>query len=114
MMPEQLDWDRDEDWLEIKAAWMRWYARCQAWEATKQNAMLSWGRTMTLCAGLCLIAVFIEVEYSQRVYFSQTWSCFRKYYSSFQMPQPNPSSNKLILATNRSPQEQMVEPAANE
>ena len=44
MLPKRPTWDQKAEWPEIKAVWMRWYAQCQAWEAPKRTATLSWGR----------------------------------------------------------------------
>jgi hypothetical protein len=71
-------WDEKADWCEIKKTWLEWYARRQEWEAPKQKAVLSWGRTLTLCAGLCMVGVFLEAEFDQPISIRQILDGFRR------------------------------------
>jgi hypothetical protein len=71
-------WDEKATWPEIKALWMEWYERCQEMEAPKQKALCSWGRTMALCAGLCLVGILLEVQYNQLISIDNILAGFRR------------------------------------
>jgi hypothetical protein len=63
-------------WDEIRALWMKWYARCQEKAMQKQQATYSWARTLALCAVLCLIGVLLEAEFDQRISVRHIWAGF--------------------------------------
>ena len=70
----------------------------------ESNAIV--GRTMALCAGLCLLGIVLKVELDERMSASRIGSDFRHQPSAatrFQSPQPKPSGSTSIPATNRSP-----------
>jgi hypothetical protein len=75
---QSLTWDEKATWPEIRAAWLEWYARCQKMEAPRQKAMCSWGRTLVLCAGLCLGGVLLEVEFDQPISVRSILAGFRQ------------------------------------
>jgi hypothetical protein len=107
MPPERPTWNKNAEWSEIKATWMSWSVQCQEFEAPKRKAMLSWGRTMALCAVLCLVGVYLEVEYGEKISFSRIWSGFKHQHpvaNRSQTPQPKPSGSTSIPTTNRSAQ----------
>jgi hypothetical protein len=68
---ESPGWYGTRTWDEVKATFTVWYARCQEREAANRRTILSWARTLTLCAGLCLLGVCLEVEFGQTVSVSQ-------------------------------------------
>jgi hypothetical protein len=55
--------DENTAWDEIRDTWTEWYSNCQEMDTPTQKAMLSWGRTLVLCASLCLVGIVLEVEY---------------------------------------------------
>jgi hypothetical protein len=60
-------WDEKAKWHEMKVMWMQWYARCQETALLKQKAMLSWARTLALCAALCLMGILLQVEFDKPI-----------------------------------------------
>ena len=99
MLPKRPTWDEKAEWSQIKETWMTWYAQCQVWEAPKRKATLSWGRTMALCAGLCLLGIVLKVELDERMSKSQITSDFRHHSPAatrFHSPQPQ---GKSVRAT---------------
>ncbi len=54
-------------WREMKTLWLQWYAQCQEQAFLKQKALLSWGRTLVICALLCLVGVCLEVQFSEPI-----------------------------------------------
>ena len=54
-------------WREMKALWLQWYAQCQEQAFLKQKALLSWGRTLVVCALLCLVGVCLEVQFGEPI-----------------------------------------------
>ena len=96
-------WHKRAKWPEIKSAWMRWYGQCQEMEIPRRNAMLSWGRTMALCAALCLIGTYLSVEFDAPTSVPRIWSRFKHSHSvAFQRWQLTPSWSTPIPTTNRS------------
>jgi hypothetical protein len=98
-------WHKRAKWPEIRTAWMRWYGQCQEMEVPRRNAMLSWGRTMALCAALCLIGTYLSVEFDAPVSVPRIWSRFKHSHSvAFQRWQLTPSWSTPIPTTSRSTQ----------
>jgi hypothetical protein len=60
-------WDANAKWHDLKLAWMAWFARCQETTKLRQQAMYSWARTLALCAALCLVGAFLEVEFGESI-----------------------------------------------
>ena len=59
-------WSQEAKWPEIKSVWLEWHVRCQLLDAPRQKATLSWGRTMALCAAICLMGVVLKVELDEQ------------------------------------------------
>jgi hypothetical protein len=98
-MSKRPTWDQKAEWPEIKATWMRWYAQCQAWEAPKQSATLSWGRTMALCAGLCLVGIVLKVKLDEQMSASRIRSDFMhqpRAVTRFQTPRPQGKTVRAV------------------
>jgi hypothetical protein len=64
-------------WDQVRALWIKWYARCQEKAVLKQKAIYSWARTLALCAILCVIGVLLECEFDEPISFSRILSGFR-------------------------------------
>lgn len=64
-------------WDQVRALWIKWYARCQEKAALKQKAIYSWARTLALCAILCIIGVLLENEFDEPISFSRILASFR-------------------------------------
>lgn len=78
-------------WDEIRALWIKWYARCQEKAILKQKAIYSWARTLALCAVLCLMGVLLEAEFDEHVSVRGIWagiSHSRPAAADRQMPPP--------------------------
>jgi hypothetical protein len=71
---------RKPSWDEIRALWMKWYARCQEKAIVKQKAIYSWARTLALCAVLCLVGVLLEAEFDETISVSRVLAGFRHPY----------------------------------
>lgn len=54
-------------WREMKSLWLQWYAHCQDRALLKRKTFLSWGRTMVVCALLCLVGVVFEVHFDEPI-----------------------------------------------
>lgn len=54
-------------WDEMRALWMKWYARCQEKAIAKQKVTYSWARTLALCATLCIVGALLEIEFDQSI-----------------------------------------------
>jgi hypothetical protein len=67
-------WHKRAKWSEIKTAWIQWYVQCEKREAPRQKTLLSWGRTMALCATLCLIGTYLSVEFDAPTSVPRIWS----------------------------------------
>jgi len=55
--------DENAVWDAIRAAWTESYSMGRTLETRMQKTLLSWGRTLSLCAGLCLVGILLETEY---------------------------------------------------
>ena len=98
-------WHKRAKWPEIKAAWTQWYVQCQKREAPRRKTLLSWGRTMALCAAICIVGVFLKVELDEQVSASRIWSSFKHSHSvAHHTWQFKPSWSTPIPATNQSTQ----------
>jgi hypothetical protein len=64
-------------WDQVRALWIKWYARCQEKAVLKQKAIYSWARTLALCAMLCIIGVLLENEFDEPISFSRILAGFR-------------------------------------
>lgn len=74
----RLTWSKSAKWPEIRAAWLEWYVRTHEIKAPKRKAMLSWGRTMALCAAICLVGIVLAVELDERESaVSRIWSSYK-------------------------------------
>jgi hypothetical protein len=49
-------------WDAIKVAWSDWHSYHPEKRSVAQVLMFSWGRTFALCAALCVIGMFLEVQ----------------------------------------------------
>ena len=102
--PKRPTWSKKAEWPEIRAAWMLWCLRCQAWEAPKRKTALSWGRTMALCAGLCLIGIVVKVQLDEQTCKSRVRPDFGHRPAAairFQRPQRRPAVNRSFPTINR-------------
>ncbi|MBN1394962.1 MAG: hypothetical protein JW959_08060 [Pirellulales bacterium] len=54
-------------WREMKSLWLQWYAHCQQQAQLKRKTLLSWGRTLVVCALLCIVGVYLEVRFDETV-----------------------------------------------
>jgi hypothetical protein len=70
-------WFGMTSWDEVKSTFIVWYVRCQAREFDNRRTILSWARTLLLCAGLCCIGVCLELEFDETVSLSQIIADFR-------------------------------------
>jgi hypothetical protein len=77
-MYKQLSWDEKAKWSNVRAMWTRWYSICQEKAVLKQKAIYSWARTLSLCALLCLVGVFLEAEFDQPITFRTILTGFRR------------------------------------
>jgi hypothetical protein len=99
-------WHKRAKWPEIKAAWLKWYVQCQKVEAPRQKTLLSWGRTMALCAALCLIGAYLSMEFDAPTSVPRLWSSFKHSHSvAHHTWQLKPSWSTPIPTTNQSAQE---------
>jgi hypothetical protein len=64
-------------WDEVRALWMKWYARCQEKAISKQQAVYSWARTLALCAVLCLVGALLEAELDDTISVRRILAGFR-------------------------------------
>lgn len=64
-------------WDQVRALWIKWYARCQDKATLKQKATYSWARTMALCSVLCVIGVLLEGEFDEPISMSRILAGFR-------------------------------------
>lgn len=84
-------WNEDASWDEIKAAWIKWYAQVPEMGAPRQQSLLSWGRTLALCAGLCLLGILLEVEFGSPISVQNILAEYLPSYSERAVSQPSPS-----------------------
>lgn len=54
-------------WNRLKVAIMELYSRYESTETPKQKALRSWAGTLTICAGLCMIGIVLEVRYNAMI-----------------------------------------------
>ena len=54
-------------WNQIKAALIDLYSRYESRENARQKALRSWAGTLTICAGLCMIGILLEVRYNELI-----------------------------------------------
>lgn len=54
-------------WNRLKVAIMELYSRYESTETPKQKALRSWAGTLTICAGLCMIGIVLEVRYNSMI-----------------------------------------------
>ena len=59
--------DERATWNQIKAALIDLYSRYESRETAKQKALRSWAGTLTICAGLCMIGILLEVRYNELI-----------------------------------------------
>jgi hypothetical protein len=59
--------DEKATWNQIKAALIDLYSRYESRESARQKALRSWAGTLTICAGLCMIGILLEVRYNQLI-----------------------------------------------
>ncbi len=59
--------DSKATWREMKSLWLQWYAHCRKRAMVKRKAMLSWGRTLVVCALLCLVGAYLEVRFDEPI-----------------------------------------------
>ncbi len=94
-------WYGARTWDEMKATFIVWYARCQEREAKNRKMILSWARTLLLCAGLCLIGLYLELQFDQTVSVSQIAASLRRPHmvsTTLQPPQSHlPESESVSL-----------------
>jgi hypothetical protein len=54
-------------WNRLKVAILELYSRYESTETPKQKALRSWAGTLTICAGLCMIGIVLEVRYNAMI-----------------------------------------------
>ena len=54
-------------WREMKTLWLQWYVHCQDRAMLKRKTLLSWARTMVVCALLCMLGIYIEVHFDEQI-----------------------------------------------
>lgn len=59
--------DEKATWNQIKAALIDLYSRYESRETARQKALRSWAGTLTICAGLCMIGILLEVRYNEMI-----------------------------------------------
>jgi hypothetical protein len=95
-------WYGTRTWDEMKATFIVWYVRCQEREAANRKTILSWARTLLLCAGLCLIGVCLEVQFDQTITSSQIVAGLRQPHivsTTSQPPQSHLPESKSVSLT---------------
>jgi len=54
-------------WSQIQAALVDLYSRYESRESARQKALRSWAGTLTICSGLCMIGILLEVRYNELI-----------------------------------------------
>ena len=84
--------DAKAKWQEMKAIWVQWYAPCLQKAVSKQKAMYSWARTLSLCAALSLVGAVLEAHFGESISVSTISSSFEGPRSVPAVPPPPPDS----------------------
>lgn len=88
---KELTWDKKADWQVMKAIGMQWYCHFREQAIVKKKAMYSWGRTLALCAALCLVGVLLEVEFGEPISIDTVLPDFGRLHSTAIISQPSHS-----------------------
>lgn len=64
-LDKKREWDGKTTWEDMKAAFLVYYMRCQEKEAANRKRVLSWARTLLICAVLCLIGLGVQIEFDE-------------------------------------------------